>query len=197
MRYYFNYQNSLIKGSYQYSVSDYIHIGVSGSYFFNDFDTVSGSGYNGDFGLLLDLGRLEVSMYISLEEINLNLDCVSLGNPHGIAFQDTNPEFDLLKIGKDLQNNSAFPDGVNFGLAHRISSNEIDLRVYERGVGETLACGSGACAAAVVGVINKEMIAPVKVNFQLGSLLVDYNKENNMISAIGSATLVEEIVIEI
>ena len=83
------------------------------------------------------------------------------------------------------------------GLAHRVSSNEIDLRVYERGAGETLACGSGACAAAVVGVINKEMIAPVKVNFQLGSLLVDYNKENNMISAIGSATLVEEIVIEI
>ena len=134
---------------------------------------------------------------ISLEEINLNLDCVSLGNPHGIAFQDTNQEFDLLKIGKDLQKNSAFPDGVNLGLAHRVSSNEIDLRVYERGAGETLACGSGACAAAVVGVINKEMIAPVKVNFQLGSLLVDYNKESNMISAIGSAILVEEIVIEI
>ena len=70
-------------------------------------------------------------------------------------------------------------------------------RQYERGAGETLACGSGACAAAVIGIANKEMITPVKVNFQLGSLLVDYNKENNMISAIGSATLVEEIVIEI
>ncbi|MBI59777.1 hypothetical protein CL657_01000 [bacterium] len=64
VRYYFNYQNSLLKGSYQYSVSDYIHIGVSGSYFFNDFDTVRGSGYNGDFGLLLDLGRFEFSMLI-------------------------------------------------------------------------------------------------------------------------------------
>ena len=106
------------------------------------------------------------------------------------------PKLDLLKVGKDLQNNSLFPDGVNFGLANKVSSNEINLRVYERGAGETLACGSGACAAAVVGVINKEMIAPVKVNFQLGSLLVDYKKENNMISAIGSATFVEEIVIE-
>ena len=133
---------------------------------------------------------------ISHEEMDVNLDCISLGNPHGVAFEETNPKLDLLKVGKDLQNNSLFPDGVNFGLANKVSSNEINLRVYERGAGETLACGSGACAAAVIGIANKEMIAPVKVNFQLGSLLVDYKKENNMISAIGSATFVEEIVIE-
>lgn len=64
VRYYFNYQNSLIKGSYQFSMSDYIHFGVSGSYFFSEFDTVRATGYNGDLGLVLDLGRFDFSLLI-------------------------------------------------------------------------------------------------------------------------------------
>jgi len=86
---------------------------------------------------------------------------------------------------------------VNFGLANKLNDSEIDLRVYERGAGETAACGSGACAAAIVGISRKNMVAPVKVNFQLGSLLIDYKKESNLIVAEGSATLVEKRQIEI
>ena len=86
---------------------------------------------------------------------------------------------------------------MNFGLANKLSDSEIDLRVYERGAGETAACGSGACAAAIIGISRKNMVAPVKVNFQLGSLLIDYKKESRLIVAEGSATLVEERQIEI
>ena len=78
-----------------------------------------------------------------------------------------------------------------------LNESEISLRVYERGAGETLACGSGACAAAIIGISNQGLIAPVKVNFQEGSLLIDYKKETNMISAEGSANFLEEKQIEI
>lgn len=122
----------------------------------------------------------------------IELDCISLGNPHAVTFQDQDSKLDFLKIGEDLQENENFPDGVNFGLANKVSENEIDLKVYERGAGETLACGSGACAAAVIAISKKEMKTPVKVNFQLGSLLIDYKKESNMISAEGSASFVEQ-----
>ena len=128
---------------------------------------------------------------------DLNLDCINLGNPHGVAFQEQYPEIDFIKVGKDLQNNSAFPDGVNFGFVNILNESEISLRVYERGAGETLACGSGACAAAIIGISNQGLIAPVKVNFQEGSLLIDYRKETNMISAEGSANFLEEKQIEI
>ena len=71
------------------------------------------------------------------------------------------------------------------------------IRVYERGVGETLACGSGACAAAVIGISNKAMSSPVKVNFKQGSILVDYKIGSRKIYAEGSATFLEEIEIKI
>ena len=122
----------------------------------------------------------------------IELDCISLGNPHAVTFQDQDSKLDFLRIGEDLQGSEKFPDGVNFGLASKVSENEIDLRVYERGAGETLACGSGACAAAVIAISKKEMRTPVKVNFQLGSLLIDYKKESNLINSKGSASFVEQ-----
>ena len=130
-------------------------------------------------------------------EESLILDCINLGNPHGVTFQDKDSTINFLKTGKDLQESSYFPDGVNFGLANILSDSEMDLRVYERGAGETAACGSGACAAAIIGISRKNMVAPVKVNFQLGSLLIDYKKESSLIVAEGSATLVEEKQVEI
>ena len=134
---------------------------------------------------------------LNLGEENLILDCIDLGNPHGVTFQDKDSTINFPKIGKDLQDSSYFPDGLNFGLANILSDSEMDLRVYERGAGETAACGSGACAAAIIGISRKNMVAPVKVNFQLGSLLIDYKKESGLIVAEGSATLVEERQIEI
>ena len=81
--------------------------------------------------------------------------------------------------------------------ANKVNDNEINLKVYERGVGETLACGSGACAAAVIGISNKGLSSPVKVNFNQGSILVDYKIGSRKIYAEGSATFLEEIEIKI
>ena len=142
-----------------------------------------------------------------LEEINqvtldiggqeLFLDCIELGNPHGVTFEDRGSKIDFPVMGEKLQTNKLFPDGVNFGLANKVNDNEINLKVYERGVGETLACGSGACAAAVIGISNKAMSSPVKVNFKQGSILVDYKTGSRKIYAEGPATFLEEIEIKI
>ena len=102
-----------------------------------------------------------------------------------------NPTLNSLRLGENLQNNEHFPDGVNFGLANKVDDSEINLRVFERGAGETLACGSGACAAAVIGILKGELRSPVKVNFQLGSLLIDYEENSKMLSAKGEATFLE------
>ena len=100
-------------------------------------------------------------------------------------------------IGDALQNSDWFPDGVNFGLGKIVSNNEIELRVYERGVGETLACGSGACAAALIAIEDKTIEAPVKVNFEKGSIFIDYNVENNEILAKGEAKFIKQINVTI
>jgi diaminopimelate epimerase len=101
-------------------------------------------------------------------------------------------DFDFKTFGKYLQDHECFEDGVNFGLISKKAADEINLRVFERGAGETRACGSGACAAAVIGVIKKELETPVKVNFELGSLLIDYKEESKMISATGKAEFLEK-----
>ena len=137
----------------------------------------------------------QVTMDIEGQE--LFLECIELGNPHGVTFVDRDSKVDLSVMGEKLQTNKLFPDGVNFGLANIVNDNEINLRVYERGVGETLACGSGACAAALIGITNKAMSSPVKVNFKQGSILVDYKTGSRKIYAEGPATFLEEIEIKI
>ena len=135
----------------------------------------------------------------SLTKVNINhnnkdivLDCINLGNPHGVAFEENMHDFDFKTFGKYLQDHECFEDGVNFGLISKKGADEINLRVFERGAGETLACGSGACAAAVIGIIKRELETPVKVNFELGSLLIDYKEESKMISATGNAEFLEK-----
>ena len=97
----------------------------------------------------------------------------------------------FLDIGESLQRNISFPDGINFGVVEKINKNEVNLKVYERGAGETLACGSGACAAAIIGILQEKLAAPVKVNFQRGSLLIDYDRETEIISAQGLTEFIE------
>ena len=89
---------------------------------------------------------------LDLEGDNLEIGFVNLGNPHAINFTAGINTMPLDKWGKSIQESKSFPNGVNLTLAEMISPNEVDIRVFERGVGETLACGSGACATVVMGV---------------------------------------------
>ncbi len=149
--------------------------------------------YSASFLISDDIENIE----FNLENQDLSLDCINLGNPHGVNFKKMDSDQDFKSIGKELQNNKKLPDGINFGWANKVSDNEIDLRVYERGVGETMACGSGACAAAIIGIHKQDMISPIKVNFKEGSLLIDYKLESKMISAEGSANFIEERKIDL
>ena len=123
---------------------------------------------------------------------NLEIGFVNLGNPHAINFTTGIKTMPLDKWGKSIQESKSFPDGVNLTLAEMISPNEVNIRVFERGVGETLACGSGACATVVIGVKLSYLQKEATVNFKTGSLSIKYDSDNQVLTAKGPADFLEE-----
>ena len=129
---------------------------------------------------------------LDIEGDNLEIGFVNLGNPHAINFTTGIKTMPLDKWGKRIQESKSFPNGVNLTLAEMISPNEVDIRVFERGVGETLACGSGACASVVMGVQLGYLQIEVTVNFKTGSLSIKYDPNTQVLTAIGPAVFLEE-----
>ena len=124
-------------------------------------------------------------------ENTLEIGIASLGNPHIISFMSDINSFPLGEWGESLKNNPKFPEGVNLGVSSILTKKEIDLRVFERGVGETLGCGSGACAAVAIGN-NQGLLDPeVIVNFKTGSLKIEY-KNKIYLKASGNAIFHDE-----
>ena len=134
---------------------------------------------------------------IPFRDQKIELGVIDLGNPHAVIFEELNKETSLEKIGEALQGSDWFPEGVNLGIGRIVSNNEIDLRVFERGAGITLACGSGACAAALIAIEDNAIETPVKVNFEKGSIFIDYNTEGKQITARGKAEFIKEISVTI
>jgi len=134
---------------------------------------------------------------IPFRDQEIELGVIDLGNPHAVIFEELNKETSLEKIGEALQGSDWFPEGVNLGIGRIVSNNEIDLRVFERGAGITLACGSGACAAALIAIEDNAIETPVKVNFEKGSIFIDYNTEGKQITARGKAEFIKEISVTI
>ncbi len=134
---------------------------------------------------------------IPFRDQKIELGVIDLGNPHAVIFEELNKETSLEKIGEALQGSDWFPEGVNLGIGKIVSNNEIDLRVFERGAGITLACGSGACAAALIAIEDNAIETPVKVNFEKGSIFIDYNTEGKQITARGKAEFIKEISVTI
>lgn len=119
-----------------------------------------------------------------------NMTCVSMGNPHAVMFIDEHPvDFDLNKYGKTAeQNTELFPDRVNAEFAKVIDRENIEMRVYERGTGETLACGTGACATAVSAILNGYCDNKVTVHLLGGDLLIEWSgNENDSVIMTGPA----------
>lgn len=111
---------------------------------------------------------------LSLEDQTVQIAAVSLGNPHAVIEV---PDIDtalVKKWGSQISRHSRFPKGANVSFMQIIDKNNIRLRVYERGVGETLACGSGAVASAVSGIKNGTLDQKVKVQFSTGNLTVTW-----------------------
>ena len=134
---------------------------------------------------------------LKLEEETIDLNLISLGNPHAVVFLKNIKEAPLDSWGKSLQKNTLFPNGINLGIAKIISPKEVNLRVYERGVGETESCGSGACAAVISGYNEKVLQNRVKVNFKHGSININYDKELNALEASGGAEFINKLRLKV
>lgn len=118
------------------------------------------------------------------------MTCVSMGNPHAVMFIDEHPaDFDLNYYGKLFEQNTAvFPDRVNAEFAKVIDRNNIEMRVYERGAGETLACGTGACATAVAAILNGFADNDVTVHLLGGDLKIHWSgKDGDSVFMTGPA----------
>ncbi len=116
---------------------------------------------------------------------------LSIGNPHCIMTFDDIEHIDVASIAPGIQNSELLPEQANIGFMQIINKNTIALRVYERGAGETLACGSGACAAVIHGVRMGLLNTEVKVNFRGGTVLVEY-KQGEHVFLSGPAEFVFE-----
>lgn len=125
------------------------------------------------------------------------ISSISMGNPHVIIFQDNIKQLQLDHIGPLFENHIAFPKGVNVEFVEIIKENEAVIRVWERGVGETLACGTGACAVLVAGVLAGKLSRKSTLLLPGGPLSIEWNKSNNHIMMTGPAVSVFKGEVEI
>ncbi|MCM1026207.1 MAG: diaminopimelate epimerase [Roseburia sp.] len=129
---------------------------------------------------------------VSVGDREYRMTCVSMGNPHAVIFSEKAAEMNLEQIGPLFENHARFPERVNTEFVEVIDRQHIFLRVWERGSGETLACGTGCCASVVAGVLNGLTDEKVTVRLLGGELLIEWNREENAVYMTGPATTVYE-----
>ena len=131
--------------------------------------------------LTLDTGGIKKSIPISV---------VSMGNPHAVQVVDDLDRAPVTEDGPLIENHERFPEHVNAGFMKILNRHSIKLRVYERGAGETLACGTGACAAVVSGIRRKLLDSPVKVQARGGELKISWDGDGHPVIMSGPAIIV-------
>ena len=117
-----------------------------------------------------------------------NMTCISMGNPHAVVFVDDTKSLNLEKMGPSFEKHAIFPEQVNTEFVHVIDRHTVDMRVWERGSGETFACGTGACATAFACILNGKTEDTILVHLVGGDLLIEYDRETNHIFMTGPAT---------
>lgn len=122
---------------------------------------------------------------------------VSMGNPHAVIYVDDVKGLDLEKIGPKFENHERFPKRINTEFVHCIDRQTVEMRVWERGSGETLACGTGACAVAVSSILNNLTDTQVTVKLLGGDLQIEWDREKDRVFMTGPATVVFDGVIGI
>ena len=134
---------------------------------------------------------------IIVREKEYYITCVSMGNPHAVTIVDDTASFPVEEIGPYFENHEIFPDRVNTEFIQLISRSEINMRVWERGSGETWACGTGTCASVVACVLNGYTDSHVLVHLLGGDLVIDYDREADIVWMTGPATTVFDGEIDI
>ena len=124
-----------------------------------------------------------------------NITCVSMGNPHAVVFCNNVEKIDLEKIGPQFENSEIFPERVNAEFVKVIDEKTIEMRVWERGTGETWACGTGACAVAVAAVENGlcKKNTPITVKLKGGNLVIEYTDETVYLTGVAETVYEGEI----
>lgn len=134
------------------------------------------------------------------EELHVNGDtyratCLSIGNPHCVIFVDNLENFPVRRVGSQIEKHQLFPKRTNVEFAQVMSEKEVNVRVWERGCGETLACGTGACATVVAGNLLKKLGGKVYVHLLGGDLIIEYANHlfmSGTAKKVFEATLLEE-----
>ena len=142
--------------------------------------------------------NIKNNLNLKVLDKNFSFTCVSMGNPHAVTFiNDEVKNFDVQKYGKIIENLDAFPQRTNVEFINIVDKNNVSMRVWERGAGETLACGTGACALVVASVINEYTSRKVFVHLLGGILEIEWSDENNHVYMTGPAVTVFEGVLAI
>jgi len=135
-------------------------------------------------------GESFINRPLEVGGIAYNVTCVSMGNPHAVVFMENVGWLDLHKIGPKFERHPMFPKGVNTEFVEVIDRDTLKMRVWERGSGETLACGTGSCASLVASVLNGKTNDKVKLILAGGELFVEWDRDENRVYLTGGAEIV-------
>lgn len=127
---------------------------------------------------------------ITVAGTDYHMTCVSVGNPHAVMFVEDTDTFPLETIGPLFEHHERFPNRVNAEFVQVLDRKTVKMRVWERGTGETLACGTGSCATAVACILNHKTDDEVTVKLLGGDLIIRYDRQNNKIYMTGPAKVV-------
>lgn len=142
--------------------------------------------------MIEDNDDLCVSHDIYVQDANYKMTCVSMGNPHCVVFLDHISKLPIEEIGPKFENHICFPNRVNTEFVRIEDRKNVHMRVWERGAGETLACGTGACAVAVACILNGYTDRHVTVHLLGGNLDIYWDEESNHVFMTGAAVTVFE-----
>ncbi|MBD5530007.1 MAG: diaminopimelate epimerase [Lachnospiraceae bacterium] len=137
-------------------------------------------------------GRQAVNVPICVEGQEYHMTCVSMGNPHAVVFVDGTDDMNLEQIGPLFEHHELFPKRTNTEFVQIVDRQHVKMRVWERGTGETLACGTGCCATAVACALNGLTDDQITVNVLGGEIEVTWDRERNLVYMGGPAATVFE-----
>lgn len=138
-----------------------------------------------------------ISEDIEVDGKNYQITAVSMGNPHAVVYYDGIAQMEMEKLGPKFENHERFPKRINTEFVEVIDRSTVSMRVWERGAGETMACGTGACAVTVASILNGLTDHKVKVKLLGGDLFIHWDKQTNHVYMTGPAETVFQGEIEI
>lgn len=131
-----------------------------------------------------------IDVPIVVNDCEYRMTCISMGNPHAVVFVDNVQEFPLEAVGPLFEHHKVFPNRINTEFVEVINETEVNMRVWERGTGETLACGTGACASTVACILNHRTEEAITLHLLGGDLRVKWDRNVNKVYMTGPARVV-------